>query len=270
MITARNAMNNSVASFYAGLGQGEWDRLEDPFLQIEFLSTLRLINKYFPSKGHVLDVGGGPGRYSIELLNRGYKVTLLDLSPELISLADSKLNSLNLVAEGLHVGDARDLAAFKDNTFDALLLMGPLYHLPNRLDRLQALKEARRVLRPGGRALIAYLNAWGLIRTGLTHFPEKYEDPQFVQSMFHEGGVGIWYWSNPDLAKGELTEAGFDTLAYGGMEGFAGGMAAVINKLAAENPRAYEQVLKAAVDSSELAPFRDSTDHLHLVVTYSP
>jgi S-adenosylmethionine-dependent methyltransferase len=145
--------------------------------------------------------------------------------------------------------------------------MGPLYHLPLRTDRLRVLKEARRVLKPGGRALVAYLNSWGLIRTGLTDFPEQYENPQFVQSMFHEGGLGIWYWSNPNLARGELTEAGFETVAYGGMEGFAGGMAPIINRLAKEHPRAYNEVLKAAVESTELASYRDSTDHLHWVVT---
>jgi hypothetical protein len=106
-----------------------------------------------------------------------------------------------------------------------------------------------------------------MIRTGLNDFPGKYEDPQFVESLFHEGGAGIWYWSNPNLAREELTEAGFEIVAYGGMEGFAGGMAPIINKLAEANPRAYAEVLKAAIYSSELASYRDSTDHLHLVVT---
>lgn len=260
-------MSNSVEAFYADLGQGEWDRLDTPFSKIEFLSTLRLIDRYFPGKGHVLDIGGGPGRYAVELLTRGYAVSLFDLSSELIALADKRLKALNLAVEGLYVGDARHLEAFGDNSFDALLVMGPLYHLSHRSDRLMVLKEARRVLKPGGRALMAYLNSWGLIRTGLTDFPQHYENPQFVTSMFHEGGLGIWYWSNPDLARAELTEAGFETVAYGGMEGFAGGMAPIIDRLAKEYPRAYNEVLMAAIESTELACYRDSTDHLHLVVT---
>jgi S-adenosylmethionine-dependent methyltransferase len=260
-------MSDSVAAFYAELGQGEWDRLDTPFSKIEFLSTLRLIDKYLPGRGRVLDVGGGPGRYTIELLKRGYAVSLFDLSSELIALASARLKAVSLSVEGLYVGDARHLEAFEDNTFDALLVMGPLYHLPLRSDRLLVLREVRRVLKPGGRAIMTYLNSWGLIRTGLTDFPEHYKDPQFVQSMFHEGGLGIWYWSNPDLAQAELAEAGFQTIVYAGAEGFAGGMQPIINRLAQENARAYDEVLKAAVESSELARYRDATEHIKFVVT---
>src|SRR5262249_7730735 len=126
---------------------------------------------------------------------------------------------------------------------------------------------ARRVLKPGGRAMIAYLNSWGLLRTGLNDFPEKFADPAFVQSMFHEGGLGIWYWSNPDLMRAELAEAGFSVVAYGGMEGFAAGMANTINRLALETPAAYTEVVKAAIESVELPQYRDATDHLHWIVT---
>jgi ubiquinone/menaquinone biosynthesis C-methylase UbiE len=190
-------MSDSVKAFYSELSQGEWERLDSAFSKIELLSTLRLIDKYFPGKGHVLDVGGGPGRYTIELLNRGYTVSLVDLNRDLVVLAEKKLKEHHLAAEGLFVGDARNLAAFEDQAFDALLVMGPLYHLSMQSDRRLVLNEARRVLKPGGRALVAYLNSWGLIRTGLTDFPGHYVDPQFVQSMFREGGLGIWYWSNP-------------------------------------------------------------------------
>jgi ubiquinone/menaquinone biosynthesis C-methylase UbiE len=260
-------MADSVGAFYAELGQGEWERLDTPFSKIEFLSTLRLIDKYLPGRGRVLDVGGGPGRYTIKLLKRGYTVSLLDLSPELLAIADQQLKTLHLAVEGLYLGDARKLEAFEDNSFDVLLVMGPLYHLTTRSDRLLVLREARRVLKPGGRAIMTYLNSWGLIRTGITDFPEHYKDPQFVQSMFREGGLGIWYWSNPDLAREELAEAGFQTLGYAGAEGFAGGMQPIINQLAKENPRAYDEVLKAAVESSELARYRDATEHIKFVVT---
>jgi ubiquinone/menaquinone biosynthesis C-methylase UbiE len=260
-------MTGSVERYYSKLSQGEWDRLERPFDRIEFMSTMRLIEKYLPDNGHVLDIGGGPGRYTVELLKRGNRVTLFDLSPDLVKLAQQRLDSLKLVAEGVHVGDARNLELFRDGSFDALLLMGPLYHLTSRNDRLQVLREARRVLKPGGRGLVAYLNAWGVIRTGLSDFPEQYENPKFVKSFFVEGELGIWYWSNLKLIRDEVHEAGFEIVACGGMEGFAGGMARVIDKLAEENPKAYDQVLRAVVESSEMPQYRDSTDHFHAIVT---
>jgi ABC-type nitrate/sulfonate/bicarbonate transport system substrate-binding protein len=122
------------------------------------------------------------------------------------------------------------------------------------------------VLRPGGTALAAYLNSWGLIRTGITDFPTKYEDPSFVRSMMRDGGLSIWYWSTPVLERAELGSVGFYVVAYGGMEGFAGGMWPLIEKLAQEHPQAYEHVVDAAVESCELPQYRDATDHLTFIL----
>ncbi len=107
----------------------EWRRLEDAQGKIEFASTLHLIEKYFPAQGRVCDIGGGPGRYTIELIRRGYQLTLLDFSEEEIKFARSQLEGSGLQAEQLVVGDARRLTEFVSGSYDAALLMGPMYHL---------------------------------------------------------------------------------------------------------------------------------------------
>ena len=104
-------MSQVVKEFYNSNAALEWGRLDLPLCRAQFVSTLRLIEKYFPGRGRVCDVGGGPGRYSIELIRRGYGVTLFDLSDEEVRLARANLDKLGLSAEQLVVGDAQDLGA---------------------------------------------------------------------------------------------------------------------------------------------------------------
>ena len=75
-------MSEVVKNFYNSNAKLEWERLDLPLCRIEFVSTLGLIDKYFPKRGRVCDIGGGPGRYAIELIRRGYAVTLLDISDD--------------------------------------------------------------------------------------------------------------------------------------------------------------------------------------------
>jgi ubiquinone/menaquinone biosynthesis C-methylase UbiE len=97
--------------------------------------------------GRVLDVGGGPGNYATWLAEDGYEVKLIDATPELVEQARRRAGEPPAFEAA--VGDARDLAE-PDESADAVLLLGPLYHLPARDNRMKALAEARRVLRPGG------------------------------------------------------------------------------------------------------------------------
>ncbi len=128
---------------------GERDRLASGGRRIEFLRVWDLLERFLPSPpATVLDVGGGAGRYAIPLAAAGYDVTLIDPIPLLVSQAAdaARAAAVPLSAE---IGDARSLAA-ADASADAVLLLGPLYHLTSREDRVTALSEARRVTRPGG------------------------------------------------------------------------------------------------------------------------
>ena len=159
-------MSQYVRDFYDQNASHEWQRLDTPLSKIEFTSALWLINKYFPKQGSVCDIGSGPGRYAIELIQRGYSVTLFDLSNELIELAQTKIAESKLHAQSFVVGDAREMKQLTAESFDAALLMGPMYHIIDPGDRLKTLSNALRILKPGGVALITYLNSWGLLRTG--------------------------------------------------------------------------------------------------------
>ena len=270
-------MSKYVRSFYDAAPDREWQRLDAGLARIEFASTLRLIEKYFPANGAVCDVGSGPGRYSIKLAKRGYQVTLFDLSGKLLERAEQAFASEEIGAERFIQGDARDLGVFEDESFDAALLLGPLYHLVRRDDRSQAMSELVRILKPGGSAIVAFLNSWGLIRSGVVDFPKRFLNPAFLRSMLGEkafedhelSGFTECHWSNPEIAGKEIQDAGLRIVSHAGAEGFVGGMAPLLEALRENDPEAYENVLEFAAETSDLPQFRDTTDHVHFVVEKS-
>src|SRR4051794_9676082 len=141
--------NREVAAFYArGL---ERDRLSAGQGALELLRTQQLLERYLPAAPAVLaDVGGGPGRYALWLAGQRYQGHLLDpITLHVEQARSASQNSSTSVLASTQVGDARELP-FPDASMDAVLLLGPLYHLSEPADRLQALAEARRVCRSGG------------------------------------------------------------------------------------------------------------------------
>ena len=267
-------MSQAVRDYYNTHAEMEWERLDDVQCHIEFASTIHLVDRYFPKQGRVCDIGGGPGRYTIELARRGHAVTLLDISEEEIRLAHTRLDQSGLRAEQLLVGDARDLARLETESFDAALLMGPMYHLTGAQDRAVALLELKRILKPGGSAILAYLNSWGLMRTGIIDFPAWYNDISVLRSMLAEhsfdaarlSGFTEAHWSTPEAALREIAAAGLEVLSRAGAESFAGGMKPLLEKFKLENPAAYANLVQVAAETCELPQYRDATDHLHIVV----
>src|SRR5579863_1273965 len=119
---------------------------------LEYVRSVELLDRLLPAPpAQLLDVGGGPGTYAVPLAGRGYRVHLVD--PVLLHVEQAR-QAARTVPAGFTaaVGDARQLAE-PDRSQDAVLLFGPLYHLTDPADRQQALAEAARVLRPGGRLL---------------------------------------------------------------------------------------------------------------------
>jgi SAM-dependent methyltransferase len=262
-----------VRDFYDSDVEREWRRLDEPLCQIEFASTLRLVEKHFPAVGRVCDIGGGPGRYTMELARRGFRVTLVELSDGLLRRGQAALSDAGVSAERLLCGDACDLSGLPSAYFDAGLLLGPLYHLVDQPKRLAALAELRRVLKAGSVAIVAYLNSWGILRCGVGDFPERYADLSFTRSLLGEktfpgslAGFTECYWATPEAALREVGEAGFELLTYCGAEGFAGGMRPMIERIAAEQPAAFRSLVLVGAETSELPQYRDATEHLHLVV----
>ena len=146
----------------------EETRLESGPFRLEFVRTKELLARVLPAPpATVADVGGGAGAYSAWLAGLGYQVHLLDASPRLIEEARRRHAARERPIASIAVGDACELP-FDDGSIEAVLLMGPLYHLPESEDRSRALGEAWRVLSHGGVLAAAAISRFSSALAGLT------------------------------------------------------------------------------------------------------
>lgn len=156
----------------------EETRLQQGPFQLEEARTRELIQRFAPPPpGTVVDVGGAAGVYALWLAAAGYSVHLLDPVPRLVAEARQRSAAAEQPLASCRVGDARALE-LAGETADVVLLLGPLYHLPDPGDRARALREAARVLRPGGRLFAAAITRWASALDGLAR--DLLQDPRFA------------------------------------------------------------------------------------------
>ena len=124
--------------------------------KVEFLTTLRYIEKYLRAGDRILDIGAGAGEYSLYLNRKGYDVSALELSDTNIVAFRSRLTDEDTVCPVQ--GNALDLSRYDDASFDTVLLLGPLYHMHSKEDRLRCIREAKRVCRPDGKIFLAFIS----------------------------------------------------------------------------------------------------------------
>ena len=122
----------------------------------EYLTTMRYIEKYLTPNSKILEIGAGMGRYSISLADMGYSVDAVELVPHNIEILKSKIKPTHNIR--VYEGNACDLSFIDSNTYDIVLLLGPMYHLYNDEDKHKAISEAIRVAKTGGVIYSAYIN----------------------------------------------------------------------------------------------------------------
>jgi ubiquinone/menaquinone biosynthesis C-methylase UbiE len=208
----------------------EAGRLFEGAGELERVRTQDLLLRHIPpSPAVVLDVGGGAGVHSLWLARHGYEVHLCD--PVELHVDQAREASAAQAAHPLAsctTGDARDLR-FDDTSADAVLLLGPLYHLTDRADRVRALREARRVLRPGGILVAAVISRFASLLSGLAG--DLLGDPDFVDIIRRDLSDGqhrnptdrpyftTAFFHHPDDLRGEMEEAGFPAAELVAVEG---------------------------------------------------
>ncbi len=175
---SQKALAEALSDHYESGYEGE--RLTGGSGRLELARTREIIERFLPSPpAVVVDVGGGPGVYACWLARKGYEVHLIDALPLHVELARkaSASQPAHPVAS-LNTGDARRLER-TDSSADAVLLLGPLYHLIERGERIQALAEARRVVREGGAVIAAVISRFASTLDGLCQ--GFLDDPEFVK-----------------------------------------------------------------------------------------
>jgi len=166
-------ITKTIRSYYDDQTETEWSRIEN---RPEFLLTCRFLDRYLFPGEKILDIGGGPGRYALHLAAKGCDVTLFDLSPGNIRFASARARQQGL---SLHTvcGDARNVDSLVRETFDHVLLMGPLYHIQDEPGRIQAVNSALRILKPGGTLSASFINMFAGIIYAMKEQPDIVLDP---------------------------------------------------------------------------------------------
>ena len=172
----------AIREHYDADPQKEWDRLKIKHPYEKYI-TIRMMERYIRPGDTILDIGGGPGHYSVYWAKQGHEVTLLDLSGENVRFAKKKARQYGVKFTALQ-GDALDLSRFADNSFDTVFLMGPLYHLMNGESRIRAIEEAKRVLKPGGCLFCNFILMFGGVIYGLRDSQETILWPE--EQVFYD------------------------------------------------------------------------------------
>lgn len=199
--------------------------------KLEYEMTLRILDKYLPEKGCILDLGGATGVYSFPLAEKGYEVYLADISPDLLEQARKK--DVGNILKGYDVVNATDLSIYEDSFFDVIIAFGPFYHLMEEGERVNAIKEIHRVIKREGivmAAFIPYLSGSIAIvdryifapeQVDVANLAEVFKSGKFVNHAnvgFQEG-----YYAESDEIEKLFAESNFDTIGVRSVRGFAYG-----------------------------------------------
>jgi ubiquinone/menaquinone biosynthesis C-methylase UbiE len=217
-----------IARYYQQVA--EEGRLATGRSQLEFARTKEVVLRNLPPPpATILDVGGAAGAYALWLADRGYQVHLIDAAPRLVEEARRRSEASPNRLSSCQVGDARELP-FDDDAADGVLLLGPLYHLTEATERLRALREAYRVLRPGGLLFAAAISRYASALDGIAR--DLFADPAFAAIVRQDLERGqhrnvtdkteyftTAYFHRPDELQGEVASAGFHCEGVLGLEG---------------------------------------------------
>jgi SAM-dependent methyltransferase len=225
----------------------EDSRLQTGYFRLEFARTQELLSRHLPpAPARVLDVGGGSGVYAAWLAGLGYEVHLSDPVPKHVEQARVRSARLARPIGSARVGDARNIDD-NDGSADVVLLLGPLYHLTERSDRTQALREVHRVLRVGGWLFAAAISRFASLMDSLRH--GFFDDPAFAPILERDVAEGqhrnptgnpmyfsTAFFHRPSELAAEISEAGFRLEKVVGIEG-PGWMAEEFDSLWADERR---------------------------------
>lgn len=194
--------NNKVVEYYEKYENENERILKTP---LEFIRTKEIISRFLPEKPiKIIDLCGASGHYSYWLAQKGHEVHLMDLSERHINEAKKNELQYNSKLASISCGDARAVK-WGDETFDMVLLMGALYHLQEKEDRLLCLKEAYRILKNGGTAIFAYISRYASMLDGFSN--GFVDDQTFLNIM--DVDIMTGRHNNPDNKEGYFTNAFF-------------------------------------------------------------
>lgn len=241
-----------VKGFYTESVRAEWRRLvKDTAHRVELETTLHFLDRYLPPHALILDAGGGPGRYTIELARRGHDVVLLDMTPANLDFARRQIKRARVQKQvtGIVEGTIIDLAQFADSSFDAAVCLGgPLSHVLDAADRDRAVGELLRVVKPGGTVAVSVMGRLSVLALELMLFPQEIDMPlhaQIRETGSYYGGHGFtachFFLPEELAALFEGKQAIVETLV--GLEGLGSRIDKAVNRTA-KHPERWQRWLE--------------------------
>jgi 2-polyprenyl-3-methyl-5-hydroxy-6-metoxy-1,4-benzoquinol methylase len=235
----------------------------------EYAVTMRALAAFLPGPpARLLDIGGGPGRYAIALARQGYAVTLADLSAANLAFAREQAQRAGVQLAAVIQANVLALrqAELPEKKYDAVLMLGPLYHLTAAADRRQALQEARQALAENGLLIAAFITRFATFRDLARRAPSWLaEHPDYAGHILETGihdQAGLFtraYFAHPAEIIPFMEAAGFETLALAGCEGVVAGQEEGINALSGE---AWEQWVELNYRLGQEPSLWGAADHL--------
>ena len=267
-----------VKEYYKKDAKHEKYRLrQDPYHSIEFTVTNHFLKKHLPRNGLILDAGGGPGTYTLELAKRGYDLVLLDLTPELLRIAKRQIQKANVQSHVKQIteGSITDLSRFSGETFDAVLCLGgPLNHILNAGQHAKAVAELVRVAKRGSPLFISVISRLGLIRTILVEFPDEIQDckhhlesgdyiPRVLPRRQVKGFTAA-HWFLPEELRDLCRRNGIEVLEMAALEGLSSYNRRETNRLA-KDTRKWRMWIEVLLQTCSQPSIIGSSEHFLLV-----
>jgi len=278
MCSHERRVTKLVKGWYTKAARDEWNRLErDPYHRIEFITTTYFLEKYLPDSGLILDAGGGPGRYTIELAKRGYDIVLLDITPKLLEIAGEEIERAGVrervkcIMEGTIV----DLSAFDDETFDAVLCLGgPMNHILDAGQREKAAQELVRVAKKDSPLFVSVISRFGLLRTIMLEFPDEIQDCRhhwetgdYIPGVLPRAevtGFTASHWFLPEELRDLFERYGVEALDMAALEGLSSHHHEEVNKLS-ENEERWQMWIDVLLRTCNHPSVVGISEHILLV-----
>lgn len=249
-------LEENVGRYYdEAIFDAEVTRLKD-FFPVEYAITVRHLRRWIRDATTVIEVGVGGGLYSEMLARQGHQLCLVDVSAKLLDAAVERLRACGLEKQIVRVerASATNLDCFQDNTFGAVLMLGPLYHLLTPDERGRAVSEAERVLKPSGILFASGINRLAYLRDLFRESPEKIlARRDFIGQFLRDGNItpeiappiGHAHLTTVDEFRSLFADA-FKEITLVGVEAFSSPWQVKLNELSEAQAEAWLELIERA------------------------
>lgn len=206
-----------LTHFYENEGKEDLRFQKDDVHYLEFLTATKYLEKYLPKNATILDNCAGTGAYSFHLAQNNHQVTATDIVPYNVKIIQERQSQTPILKETLQA-DCQHMPMFSDNSFNAVLCMGALYHLPEPQQRKQAITESLRVLSPDGLLACTYMNRYAVIMGNAVGDLDNILE---ILTFLKDGHADIFYTSTPEEMLETIKEFPVEVLCHVALDGMA-------------------------------------------------